>query len=56
MHFGRSNFTLFFNKNANRYALLNIENIFILAAIGSNLFLLGIAVQVKDINIGKSIH
>ena len=56
MNFGRLGLAWFFHQQTDGYSLLNVKDIFVFTAIWSNLFLLGVAVQVKNINISKSVH
>ena len=52
----RAAVTPFFDEDTDGYTLLDIEYILILVAVRGNLFFLGIAVQVEDVNIGESFH
>ena len=47
---------LLLHENSDCYALLNIEDILIFTAVRSNFFFLGVAMKIKNINIGESIH
>ena len=52
----RPYFPLLFHRENNRHALLNIEDVFIGAAIGRSFFFLGVAVQIKHVKRGKGVE
>src|SRR5438128_503755 len=49
-------FPLSLYKDADCHALLDIKDILIFCAVGSAFFLLGIAVQVKDVDFVEAVH
>ena len=45
-----------FHRQQNRHALLDVEHVLVFAAVRRFLLLLGIAVQVEDVNLVECLH